>query len=431
MNSHASRPLLTTTLTNPALERFLSAILKTAHIPETAAKPFNPTKVPYTTWLNGSLGAAFRADNSVVLATRYFDTGIVPSYFSWLQDIQVDEKRDEKKKKMAIAGLVSSIGTSERIANLSSLLTLKREAPKEISPEPAPKKSKRSSISSPAVKTKLTKPPLKSAISPRAKSPSRSIIIDIQASKSKKRSVSPVSAEKSDTIKSKPVRNSHVCSKCGIHSNKSNNDNCNNNSTPASLLNKLLCHDCCDLLRAIIPTHLQGGSSISGQPDLGKLEILRNIQPLSKKQRHKKLKKKSKILEMQIIAKQRILPNIQQPQLTPRIMPSYPQTYPLNSHHIPHTHHHYPYMHLPSQTILPQQIPHLAQSTTSTNVTTNGSHPQMFGTSSTSQSPLLSPESTKVSVIVESPLQIEEKVESEKTLVQESTPPLCGKDEVP
>ncbi|KAJ1558681.1 hypothetical protein HK096_007490, partial [Nowakowskiella sp. JEL0078] len=381
-------------------------------VPETAAKPFNPTMVPYTTWLNGPLSLDFRTDNAVVLATRYFDTGYVPSYFSWLQDIQTDEKRDEKKKKIAVAGLVSSIGTSERIANLSSLLTLKREAPQETSPEPTPKKAKRGSTSSPTVKTKISKPILKSTTSPSTKSPSRTTATsDPQTSKSKKRSVSPAFGDKLDTSKSKPIRNSHVCSKCGIHSSKSATD-ISGSSTSASLLTKLLCQDCCDLLSAIIPTNLQSVASIGGQEDTGKLDILKSIQPLSKKQRWLQ-----KYKEMQIVAKQRI-PNIQQPQLAPRILPSYPQTYSPHHNNTPPTHHH-PYL---PPGIQPQQSP-LTQSTTTTIATMLSPQTQMNGMIS-SQSPLTSPESAAtVTVMMESSLQIEEKVEKEKTPVQESTPP--------
>ncbi|KAJ3130734.1 hypothetical protein HK100_007587 [Physocladia obscura] len=56
-------------------------------IPESDAMPFNPSLPPYTTYLNGSDGRRFKEDNAVRLATQYWEKGIPPASFGWLQGI--------------------------------------------------------------------------------------------------------------------------------------------------------------------------------------------------------------------------------------------------------------------------------------------------------------------------------------------------------
>ncbi|KAI9332292.1 hypothetical protein DFJ73DRAFT_62701 [Zopfochytrium polystomum] len=60
-------------------------------VPEAAAMPFCPTKPPYTTYLNGRNGAAFRADNAVRLATDFWTNGVAPPSFAWLHSLAKPE----------------------------------------------------------------------------------------------------------------------------------------------------------------------------------------------------------------------------------------------------------------------------------------------------------------------------------------------------
>ncbi|KAI9342856.1 hypothetical protein BDR26DRAFT_260110 [Obelidium mucronatum] len=46
--------------------------------------PFNPRSHPYITYLNGSHGSNFKRDNAVRLATDYYENGIIPPSFLWL-----------------------------------------------------------------------------------------------------------------------------------------------------------------------------------------------------------------------------------------------------------------------------------------------------------------------------------------------------------
>ncbi|KAJ3073732.1 hypothetical protein HDU98_000795 [Podochytrium sp. JEL0797] len=53
-------------------------------IPKDDAMPFHPQRHPYTTYLQSPDGPKFRLDNAVSLATDYFENGVVPPSFLWL-----------------------------------------------------------------------------------------------------------------------------------------------------------------------------------------------------------------------------------------------------------------------------------------------------------------------------------------------------------
>ncbi|KAJ3063765.1 hypothetical protein HDU98_000445 [Podochytrium sp. JEL0797] len=53
-------------------------------IPKDDAMPFHPRRHPYTTYLQSPDGPRFRLDNAVSLATDYFENGVVPPSFLWL-----------------------------------------------------------------------------------------------------------------------------------------------------------------------------------------------------------------------------------------------------------------------------------------------------------------------------------------------------------
>ncbi|EGF77604.1 expressed protein [Batrachochytrium dendrobatidis JAM81] len=53
-------------------------------VSETDTLPFGPASPPYTSYLAGSSAAEFRKDKAVLLATDYWHSGTVPSFFTWL-----------------------------------------------------------------------------------------------------------------------------------------------------------------------------------------------------------------------------------------------------------------------------------------------------------------------------------------------------------
>lgn len=56
-------------------------------VPESDCKPFSPYQAPYTEWINGENGKAFVADKAVIRAAACWESGVVPSGFSWLQEV--------------------------------------------------------------------------------------------------------------------------------------------------------------------------------------------------------------------------------------------------------------------------------------------------------------------------------------------------------
>ncbi|ORX96661.1 hypothetical protein K493DRAFT_336818 [Basidiobolus meristosporus CBS 931.73] len=55
-------------------------------VPETEIAPFSPVLPPYTNYLRGVNADAFLNDKAVMLATLYWETGIVPPTFTWVRD---------------------------------------------------------------------------------------------------------------------------------------------------------------------------------------------------------------------------------------------------------------------------------------------------------------------------------------------------------
>ncbi|TPX65419.1 hypothetical protein SpCBS45565_g05201 [Spizellomyces sp. 'palustris'] len=66
-------------------------------IRESELKPFCPSQPPYTTYMNGPNGKAFRSDKAVILATLYWERGTIPPAFSWLQECQPDDRARSAK----------------------------------------------------------------------------------------------------------------------------------------------------------------------------------------------------------------------------------------------------------------------------------------------------------------------------------------------
>ncbi|RUS27911.1 hypothetical protein BC938DRAFT_482581 [Jimgerdemannia flammicorona] len=61
-------------------------------VPESALLSFDPTRAPYITYRTGANADAFRKDKAVLLATYYWETGVVPLRFTWIENAEkVDE----------------------------------------------------------------------------------------------------------------------------------------------------------------------------------------------------------------------------------------------------------------------------------------------------------------------------------------------------
>ncbi|KAJ3292717.1 hypothetical protein HDU79_001111 [Rhizoclosmatium sp. JEL0117] len=102
-------------------------------IPTTAATAFHPRQHPYTAYLNGSYGSNFKRDNAVRLATDYFENGVVPPSFAWLNGMPavpladltaldaVPQGSNTKKSRTnnQQLGSIDATGTAKRNGNAS------------------------------------------------------------------------------------------------------------------------------------------------------------------------------------------------------------------------------------------------------------------------------------------------------------------------
>ncbi|KAI9095271.1 hypothetical protein DFS34DRAFT_192839 [Phlyctochytrium arcticum] len=65
---------------------------------ESELKTFCPHTPPYTNYVSGPNGKAFRSDTAVVLATLFWERGKIPPAFTWLREIE------ERNKQSRLAG---------------------------------------------------------------------------------------------------------------------------------------------------------------------------------------------------------------------------------------------------------------------------------------------------------------------------------------
>ncbi|KAK9767405.1 hypothetical protein K7432_002849 [Basidiobolus ranarum] len=80
-------------------------------VPETEAVSFSPVLPPYTNYLRGSNADAFLKDKAVMLATLYWETGIVPPTFTWVRD-------EERYTNASVLPLTEHKTTSDQISTL-------------------------------------------------------------------------------------------------------------------------------------------------------------------------------------------------------------------------------------------------------------------------------------------------------------------------
>ncbi|ORX96736.1 hypothetical protein K493DRAFT_314372 [Basidiobolus meristosporus CBS 931.73] len=85
-------------------------------VPETEAVSFSPVLPPYTDYLRGANADAFLKDKAVMLATLYWETGIVPPTFTWVRD-------EERYTNASVLPLTELGTTPEQLLTLQSNLT--------------------------------------------------------------------------------------------------------------------------------------------------------------------------------------------------------------------------------------------------------------------------------------------------------------------